>query len=206
MFKPISTLRLLPLASLVLAACMSHAPKGPGQSPDSAQWKQHVAQIKALKQYQTRGSFAFISDSQKVYARFFWQQTGSDYYRLLLTNPLGSTELELNAKPGSVQLVDNKGKRYVDENAEEMIGRLTGMPIPLDSLRQWILGIPGDATDYTLDQNYRLSDINYQHDGRTWKVTYSDYQTDKQPVLPSNMELNDGEHRIKLKMDNWIVK
>ncbi|PCO84629.1 lipoprotein insertase outer membrane protein LolB, partial [Escherichia coli] len=28
-----------------------------------------------------------------------------------------------------------------------MIGRLTGMPIPLNSLRQWIIGLPGDATD-----------------------------------------------------------
>ncbi|BDH45609.1 outer-membrane lipoprotein LolB [Salmonella enterica subsp. enterica serovar Choleraesuis] len=206
MFKPFSPLRLLPLASLVLAACVSHAPKGPGQSPDSAQWKQHVQQVEALHQYQTRGSFAFISDDQKVYARFFWQQTGKDYYRLLLTNPLGSTELELNAQPGMVVLVDNKGKRYVDKDAEEMIGRLTGMPIPLNSLREWILGVPGDATDYSLDNNYRLSEVHYTHDGRNWTVTYNDYQTDKEPALPSNMELNDGKLRIKLKMDNWIVK
>lgn len=206
MSKPFSLLRLLPLASLVLAACVSNAPKGPGPSPDSAQWKQHLQQIEALKQYQTRGAFAFISDDQKVYARFFWQQTGRDNYRLLLTNPLGSTELELNAKPGMAVLIDSKGQRYVDKNAEEMISRLTGMPIPLESLRQWILGIPGDATDYTLDSRYRLSEIHYSHDGRNWTVTYNDYQTDSQPALPTNMELNDGQLRIKLKMDNWIVK
>ncbi|STD21029.1 outer membrane lipoprotein LolB [Enterobacter asburiae] len=34
-----------------------------------------------------------------------------------------------------------------------MIGKLTGMPIPLNSLRQWILGLPGEATDYTLDES-----------------------------------------------------
>jgi outer membrane lipoprotein LolB len=95
-----------------------------------------------LNQFQTRGAFAFISDEQKVYARFFWQQTGQDRYRLLLTNPLGSTELELNAQPGAVELVDNKGKRYTSTDAEEMIGKLTGMPIPLNSLRQWILACP----------------------------------------------------------------
>ena len=85
-----------------------------------------------------------------MYARFFWQQTGQDRYRLLPTNPLGSTELELNAQLGNVQLVDNKGQRYTADDAEEMIGKLTGMPIPLNSLRQWILGLPGDATDYKL--------------------------------------------------------
>jgi outer membrane lipoprotein LolB len=31
-----------------------------------------------LSQYQTRGAFAYLSDEQKVYARFFWQQTGQD--------------------------------------------------------------------------------------------------------------------------------
>ncbi len=65
-----------------------------------------------MSQYQTRGAFAYLSDEQKVYARFFWQQTGQDNYRLLLLNPLGSTELELNAKPGEAQITDNKGQHY----------------------------------------------------------------------------------------------
>lgn len=105
-----------------------------------------------------------------MYARFFWQQTGGDRYRLLLTNPLGSTELELNAQPGNVQLVDNKGQRYTADDAEEMIGKLTGMPIPLNSLRQWILGLPGDATDYKLDDQYRLSEITYSQNGKTGRL------------------------------------
>ncbi|SUH08922.1 outer membrane lipoprotein [Salmonella enterica subsp. enterica] len=116
-------IRLLPLASLVLTACTLPGHKGPGKSPDSPQWRQHQQEVRHLNQYQTRGAFAYISDDQKVYARFFWQQTGQDRYRLLLTNPLGSTELELNAQPGNVQLVDNKGQRYTADDAEEMIGQ-----------------------------------------------------------------------------------
>jgi outer membrane lipoprotein LolB len=199
-------LRLLPLASLVLTACTLNAPKGPGQSPDSPQWRQHQQEVRALQQFQTRGAFAFISEQQKVYARFFWQQTGQDRYRLLLTNPLGSTELELNAAPGAVELVDNKGQHYKADDAEEMIGKLTGMPIPLNSLRQWIVGLPGDATDYKLDEQYRLSEVNYSQNGKNWKVVYSGYDTKTQPALPSNLELSDGGQRIKLKMDNWIAK
>lgn len=90
-----------------------------------------------------------------------------DRYRLLLTNPLGSTELSLTAQPGSVQLIDNKGQTYTSTDAEEMIGRLTGMPIPLNSLRQWIIGLPGDATDYSLDDRYRLRELNYTQNGKT---------------------------------------
>ncbi|MEB6475531.1 lipoprotein insertase outer membrane protein LolB [Klebsiella oxytoca] len=198
--------RLLPLASLVLTACAINAPKGPGKSPDSPQWRQHQQDVRDLNQFQTRGAFAYLSDEQKVYARFFWQQTGQDRYRLLLTNPLGSTELSLTAQPGNVQLIDNKGQTYTATDAEEMIGRLTGMPIPLNSLRQWIIGLPGEATDYSLDDQYRLRELNYTQNGKTWHVTWGGYTSDTKPSLPANMELNDGSQRIKLKMDNWIVK
>ncbi|MDU1519936.1 MAG: lipoprotein insertase outer membrane protein LolB [Klebsiella michiganensis] len=198
--------RLLPLASLVLTACAINAPKGPGKSPDSPQWRRHQQDVRNLNQFQTRGAFAYLSDEQKVYARFFWQQTGQDRYRLLLTNPLGSTELSLTAQPGNVQLIDNKGQTYTATDAEEMIGRLTGMPIPLNSLRQWIIGLPGDATDYSLDDQYRLRELNYTQNGKTWHVTWGGYTSDTKPSLPANMELNDGSQRIKLKMDNWIVK
>lgn len=198
-------IRLLPLASLVLTACVTTTPQGPGKSPDSPQWREHQQEIHKLNQYQTRGAFAYLSDEQKVYARFFWQQTGQDRYRLLLTNPLGSTELSLTAQPGSAQLVDNQGKTYTDADGEEMIGKLTGMPIPLNSLRQWILGLPGDATDYKLDDQYRLREVNYTQNGKTWKVVYGGYN-DQKPALPANMELTEGSQRIKLKMDNWIVK
>ena len=198
--------RLLPLASLVLTACAINAPKGPGKSPDSPQWRQHQQDVRNLNQFQTRGAFAYLSDEQKVYARFFWQQTGQDRYRLLLTNPLGSTELSLTAQPGNVQLIDNKGQTYTATDAEEMISSLTGMPIPLNSLRQWIIGLPGDATDYSLDDQYRLRELNYTQNGKTWHVTWGGYTSDTKPSLPANMELNDGSQRIKLKMDNWIVK
>lgn len=198
--------RLLPLASLVLTACAINAPKGPGKSPDSPQWRQHQQDVRNLNQFQTRGAFAYLSDEQKVYARFFWQQTGQDRYRLLMTNPLGSTELSLTAQPGNVQLIDNKGQTYTATDAEEMIGRLTGMPIPLNSLRQWIIGLPGEATDYSLDDQYRLRELNYTQNGKTWHVTWGGYTSDTKPSLPANMELNDGSQRIKLKMDNWIVK
>ena len=79
-------------------------------------------------------------------------------------------------------------------------------PIPLNSLRQWILGLPGDATDYKLDDQYRLSEITYSQNGKNWKVVYGGYDTKTQPAMPANMELTDGGQRIKLKMDNWIVK
>ncbi|AVJ18032.1 lipoprotein localization factor LolB [Serratia sp. MYb239] len=204
--RKVSLLRLIPLASLVLAACTTTGPTGPATSPTSPEWRAHEQAVQQLNQYQTRGAFAYLSDSKKVYARFFWQQYSPDRYRLLLTNPLGSTELELNVQKNVVQLTDNQGKRYVSDNAEEMIRKMTGMAIPMNNLRQWMLGLPGEATDFTLDDRYRLSKLNYQQEGLSWKVSYQDYNSDIQPQLPSRLELQQGDQRIKLKMDNWTLK
>ncbi|CAE1146862.1 lipoprotein insertase outer membrane protein LolB [Serratia rhizosphaerae] len=204
--RKVSLLRLIPLASLVLAACTTTRPTGPATSPTSPEWRAHEQAVQQLNQYQTRGAFAYLSDSKKVYARFFWQQYSPDRYRLLLTNPLGSTELELNVQKNVVQLTDNQGKRYVSDNAEEMIRKMTGMAIPMNNLRQWMLGLPGEATDFTLDDRYRLSKLNYQQEGLSWKVSYQDYNSDIQPQLPSRLELQQGDQRIKLKMDNWTLK
>ncbi|PLR39186.1 lipoprotein localization factor LolB [Chimaeribacter coloradensis] len=199
-------LRLLPLASVLLAACTLNAPRGPATSPDSPQWKQHQQQVQQLSTYQTRGAFAYLSDRQKVYANFFWQQFSPTSYRLLLTNPLGSTEMELKVQNGVAQLTTKEGKQYVSDNPEEMLQKLTGMAIPLNSLRQWMLGLPGDATDFTLDDRYRLNALTYRQNGTEWKVEYAGYDDEVLPVLPSNLTLTQGEQRIKLKMNRWTLK
>lgn len=199
-------LKLLPLSCVLLAACNTTQHKGPAGSPTAPKWREHESQVQKIAEYQTRGAFAYLSDKQKVYARFFWQQSAPERYRLLLTNPLGSTEMELNVIPGVVQLTDNKGKRYVSDNADDMIRKLTGMQIPLQSLRLWMLGLPGDATDFTLDSQYRLQDLTYSKDGLTWKVNYLKYDADTQPSLPAQLEITQGDQRIKLKMDNWTLQ
>ena len=198
-------LRLLPLASLVLAACSINAPKGPATSPTSPQWREHEAQVKQLEHYQTRGAFAYISDRQKVYARFFWQQYSPDSYRLLLTSQLGSTEMELKVQSGVAQITNNQGKKYTSDNPDEMIQKLTGMSIPLANLRLWMLGLPGDESDFTLDSQYRLSKVNYSQNGLKGSVVYQSYSDDVIPSLPDRLELTQGDQRIKLKMDSWTL-
>ena len=196
---------LLPLASLALTACSFHSPTDQGTIPDAPQWREHQQAVQKITQYQTRGAFAYLTEDQKVYARFNWQQTGLERYRLLLTNPLGSTELELNVTPEQVQLTTSDGQRHITDDAEQTLTQLTGMPIPLNSLRQWILGLPGEATDYRLNDQYQLKELHYKQNGKTWKVVYSSYDSKVTPPLPSNMELSSGSLRIKLKMDNWTV-
>ncbi|WP_201161145.1 lipoprotein insertase outer membrane protein LolB, partial [Klebsiella grimontii] len=67
-------------------------------------------------------------------------------------------------------------------------------------------GLPVSWLEMCIRDRYRLRELNYTQNGKTWHVTYGDHTSDTQPALPSNVELNNGAQRIKLKMDNWIVK
>ncbi len=204
-FTPRTMLCLLPLASVLLAACTVKQLQGPGPNTTAPPWQQHQQAVTNVTRYQTRGAFAYLSDKQKVYAHFNWQQTAPDRYRLLLTNPLGSTELQLDAQGHTVQLVDNKGKRYVSNDAEKMIAQLTGMDIPLANLRQWMMGLPGGASDYQLNSSYQLKSLNYRSNGQTWQVTIQDYDSKVTPPLPANLELREGDQRIKLRIYSWTL-
>lgn len=78
--------RLLPLASLVLTACAINAPKGPGKSPDSPQWRQHQQDVRNLNQFQTRGALLIFLMSKSL-CPLLLAANRPDRYRLLLTNP-----------------------------------------------------------------------------------------------------------------------
>ncbi|WP_159566295.1 lipoprotein insertase outer membrane protein LolB [Budvicia diplopodorum] len=200
-------LKLVPLASLLLTACTLTGQSGkPPAAVTSPEWQQHEKQVEALTQYQTRGSFAYINSTQKVYARFFWQQDQPERYRLLLTNPLGNTVMELNVQPGLVQLTDDKGQRYVSDDAEKMIQEMTGMNIPLNNMRKWMLGLPAGAKDFTLTPEARLKKVSLDQNGELWVVDYQKYDANSQPTLPSLLEIVHGDDRIKLKMDNWTLQ
>ncbi len=199
-------LRLFPLASPWLAACTLTPHQGPAGSTNSPKWQQHQRAVASITSYQTRGAFAWLSGSKKVYARFNWQQSAPDHYRLLLTSPLGSTELQLTVQGNKAELIDNKGQHYSDNNAEKILRQLTGMAIPIDNLRQWITGLPGNATEYSLDDKYQLKTAHYSHNGQEWTVTFNRYDTAQDPALPSLLELSSGDNRLKLRMDSWSIK
>lgn len=199
----VSLLRLILLASLALNACTTTKPATSFSSP---QWHTHQQALQQLSQYQIRGSLAYLSEKKKVYARFFLQQYSPEHYRLLLINPLGYTEVDLNVQPNVVQLIDHQGKHYVSENAEEMFHRLSGMAIPLNNLRQWILGLPVGSNEFTLNDRYYLSRLKYQQGNLSWAVDYQDYSGAITPPLPSRLELKQGKLRIKLKIDSWVLK
>jgi outer membrane lipoprotein LolB len=199
--------KFIPLLAIFLTACIFNQQLTTEKdgSITNPLWISHQQQLAKLTKFQTRGAFAYIGPDNKTYAKFFWQQYSLTNYRLLLTNPLGTTELELNVTPSVTQLMDRDGKKYVNNHPTQMIYQLTGMEIPIENLPYWLIGLPTNATSFTLDENGLLKTIKYRQNGETWQLNYLAYHQDSQPKLPSRIELTQGKLRIKLKMDSWTL-
>nr|WP_255555784.1 lipoprotein insertase outer membrane protein LolB [Sodalis sp. CWE] len=169
----------------------------------SEKWKLHKQSLSKLSSYQVRGALSFLSDKKKVFARFNWQQKNDKCYRLILTNLLGSTELDLNINQGTVQLINDQGKYYIGSNPEVALQKLINMPIPLNELREWLIGLPGSSTNFTLNSNGLIYVLNSDVNGYFWTVVYHGYYENTLVTLPSSLELRQGNNRIKLKIDSW---
>ncbi|MGP1924721.1 MAG: lipoprotein insertase outer membrane protein LolB [Arsenophonus sp. NEOnobi-MAG3] len=199
--------KFIPLLAVFLTACTfnQQLTSKKNTSITNPLWINHQQQLAKLTKFQTRGSFAYIGTDNKSYAQFFWQQYTLYNYRLLLTNPLGTTELELNVTPNVTQLMDREGKKYINYDSTEMIYQLTGMNIPIENLPYWLIGLLTNATLFTLDENGLLKSIEYRQNSEIWHLNYLAYHQDSQPKLPSRIELTQGKNRIKLKIDSWTL-
>ncbi|MGP1956191.1 MAG: lipoprotein insertase outer membrane protein LolB [Arsenophonus sp. NC-PE1-MAG3] len=144
---------------------------------------------KKLTKIQTRGSFAYIGTDNKNYAKFFWQQYTLSNYRLLLINPLGTIELEMNVTPNTTQLINKEVKNILTIISTQMIYKLTGMKIPIKNLQYWLIGLLTNSTSFILNENGLLKSIEYRQNSETWHLNYLSYHQNSEHKLPSHIEL-----------------
>jgi outer membrane lipoprotein LolB len=88
--------------------------------------------------------------------------------------PLGMGAIKLQFDEYGVQLSDNNGLLHRGASAEQLLTRIVGWPIPIDSLSSWMFVLPAkeSAYRYTLDQNQQIDTLEQLG----WLIKYSDYR------------------------------
>lgn len=201
----VNLLMLFILINLLLTHCTTFKPSDTGDIQKQLQWNAHLHALQQLHQYQIRGSCIYLSNKKKFYARFYWVQHSPEHYRLLLLNPLGGTELDLNMLPNVTTLTEHQRQHYISKKNAETLQKITDIGISINNLRQWVLGLPGKSNNFILDDKYHLKKLLYQEGNLSWVVYYRHYNTDTKPPLPSQLELQNHKQCIKLKIDSWTL-
>lgn len=93
---------------------------------------------------------------------FIWQQQGSAY-KARLTIPLSRVQIQLSGSPTEFQLIDNKGRLYDTDEAQQYLKALGNINMPVTSLPYWLRGQPDPSSpsianiDGLLQSGWRLS-------------------------------------------------
>lgn len=171
---------------LVLGACQTPAPK-PQDESDS--WLSDTSRFKEAEQtlawrYTAKVGLVFNGKTQQ--ANLTWQRspsdTGGHNNKIRLFGPLGVGAIKLEFSDRRVLLTDNHGREYHGTNAQALLTKVVGWPLPLNALSDWLLAqpMPNKAFRYQVGELDRVSVLSQLG----WRIEYHDWRDYQGRSLP----------------------
>ncbi|MCW5588784.1 MAG: lipoprotein insertase outer membrane protein LolB [Legionellales bacterium] len=191
--------------ALILALCLSACAIIPASSEKTQQpmdWATREAQLQMLTAWRINGALGVVAPNNKGFnANYAWLQQ-NNRFTIELAGPLGANSVLLQGQPGAIYLKDNRGTFRAD-SPEVLLAEQMGWHLPISNLVYWVRGIPAPLNpgDQQFDRFGHLQTL--QQDG--WMIQYLAYTHVKGLDLPSRINLNNGNVRVKLIIHQWAM-
>ena len=198
-------------AALLLVGCATTAPTRTAP-PLSAETQAERQRERAewLSLYSTwsfSGRAAISLGAKGGSGRIEWEQLDRNRYSIALSAPVTRQSWrltgDLHSEAGRIEGLE--GGPRDGEFAEALLLQATGWNVPLQQLGSWVRGAP--AADYPVES------VEYDGQGRPsllrqagWNVRYTAWRPGPvgQPDLPTRIEAESGDARVKLQIDDWL--
>jgi outer membrane lipoprotein LolB len=192
----------LGLATLLAISSLFAACKTLPTAAPTTDWPTAKSARQALAHWEMTGKAAVATENQGWSANLTWNQQ-EQISELNLHGALGVGGVHVRSDGQSVQIDTSKGERIEDADAAAALERTIGVPLPLPSLRYWLLGVPAPGTDAEeeLDPQGRLASL--KQDG--WSMAYDQYAYQNGAWLPGRVRLENGPVRVKVVVDHWSL-
>jgi outer membrane lipoprotein LolB len=195
-------------AVLVLAGCAGMSPRKPlplaVDATAAAQAQSaRVQWLQAHRDWTLEGRVAIRRADKGGSGRIDWTQRGDDF-EVSLSAPVTRQSWRLTGNGGGVVLDGLDGGPRRGADAGQLLLDATGWEIPVQALADWIRGQAAPGLEAT--------DIQYGADGHLaaltqggWRIAYTAWQpaAGDVPALPSRMEAERGDSRVRLIVDGW---
>ncbi|RJG51219.1 outer membrane lipoprotein LolB [Motilimonas pumila] len=158
-------------------------------------------QLLQLNQWHLKGKIAIMQAGEKpVPLDMNWQQNDANF-DLTFTRFI-KTVLEVKQTEQAATLVDNEGKKYQADNAQQLIYDITSWRLPMKQMRQWIKGIPKNS-QYELNQDGYVSQFTSILPQGTWDISITDYMQVQQYMLPKAITMTSQDIKLKVLVYEW---
>ena len=190
------------LPVLVLPGCAlfrdprpSDRPEASGNEPEPEPPRDVVERWRAI------GKIALRAGEDRLSASLDWRQV-RERFRLRLSGPFGGGALQVEGRPGRVELTTASGERSTAPTPEALLAEKLGWDLPASSLRHWITGRahPGEAVrEWTLDAAGRLETLVQ----RGWRLEYRYPEDGPADSLPERITLRGQRITGRVAVRSW---
>lgn len=184
-------MRVLTLFCVALVAGCAALPQRPPVADRDAAWEARREALARLDTWELHGRLALRVGEQGVHATLRWTRE-RDNHRIDLTGPFGGGRARIMLTPTGAELRDASNKVYRDASVEELLRRVTGWSLPLESLRYWVIGlpVPEAAARTEVDEWGRLSLLEQQG----WRIRFLEYVEADAYELPRRLVVERTAH------------
>lgn len=193
--------RVAALAALALLAGCATVVR-PGGQPNEGAWRARLARLQGLVDWRLEGRIGVVTPARGGSASLDWVEQGA-HMRLTFSGPFGLGAVRLWGDPSEIRVRDAKGREWVSAAPEDALARSLGWPLPIASLRYWVLGRPAPGAPYRLHLGDR--GLVTRLDQQGWTVRYEAYGKARGLLLPERLAASRAGTRIKLIVSQWTL-
>jgi len=195
-------LYLLIVSLLVTSACTTQPKKS--TEVEQGEWIKFNGHAFKHQSWALNGRFVVRNESESWHGDIYWQQE-NETYLIRLSGPLGQGKVQLKGKPGHSELQLSENEYYIAEDAERLLSRFTGVVIPVEGLRYWVLGVPRpNNVNAGLEQDEQGRLVRITQHG--WDVQIKRYDQVDGETLPTKLFMDNKEYKVRLVVDQWQLK
>ncbi|NVK30892.1 MAG: outer membrane lipoprotein LolB [Gammaproteobacteria bacterium] len=184
------------MLATILAGCAQPPTVGGGSSEQ--QFRAHVAKLASLEQWMMDGRISVSSSKGGGSARINWQQNG-DQYRIKLIAPLGQGGAIVMGDGQQVLVKLSDGQELRGTDASVLLEQMLGWPVPVESLRHMIKGLPSPMDQYELNNQSLVKELQ----SGQWRADFDNYKSISGYRLPGLISLSGPPAKLKITVNEW---
>ena len=126
-----------------------------------ADWDDRLARHQQIDGWDIKARLGVQTETEGGSFDVFWQQQG-DTYDIRLIAPMGQGAVQINGDPEGVTIALADGQTEYSRNADQLFASMTGLPLPVTGLQDWLRGMPM--------QNRHIDHISWNEHGQLYKL------------------------------------
>ena len=186
------------LVVLLLSSCATMKVK-PSYTP---LLERRIEALSGQTDWQIDGRLAIKNGGEGLSATLHWVQN-QDSFDISLYDPLGRKVAHMQGSYDLVSLSTSDGKVVEGADPEALQLQYLGWSLPLEYLSHWVMGLPVSGKlmqNTSYDSAGRLQALTQEG----WRIQFKRYETSQLTALPQLVQLEKGDFRVKLLVDERI--